>query len=120
MNSKTRIKVDRDALIERLKTRQSEEDEAYRVSLEQYRKDKAAYPRALAAALTDVAKQIRAGDLAPSKLTDRYGGWRTSLLPAEPVKPSKPRGNALAIAQLEMAVDDAILISGEDFAAYMR
>lgn len=119
MNSKTKIKVDRHALIESIKDRQAAAEEEYRRQLREYRDAEAMYPQLVADYLDELAALVREGDLAPSEaLSSSFRSNRPDP-PDRPREPREPRNMNLAIMQLEIASDDTVTISGEDFAAYM-
>ena len=120
MNAKTRIKVDRDLLVARIRANQVVTDAAYAEALAAYTKAEKAYPKRVADYLADLGRKVRAGEVTPSDaLSDSWHGYAYDHKPKAPRKPDKPRDVTLAIAQLEMASDMAITITTEDFARYM-
>lgn len=120
MNSKTKIKVNRLGLIESIKARREEAQAEYEKAQAQFEKDVKSYPKRVADALASVARKVRSGELAVDDAFSFGYRLKSTLLPDAPHKPSAPRNLDLAIKQLEIASDHTVLISGEDFAAYMK
>jgi len=147
MNPKTKVKVRVADLLEALRAKQDEADAAHERAMLKFADDLAAYQaEALKFLGTRVDKHRQEGDEkiaevrrkvteqidAMFKLSEKvnsdpfvevnrnihynYGEERG---PETPYKPQK-RSFASAIRQLEMAADEAILISAEDFAEYLR
>lgn len=119
MNQRTKIKVDRRALLVALKAKRTEQQAAYVNDLAAYEKDKATYPKRVADYVADAAKRLKTGELTPGEISDSYRSKFFLGLPEKPDKPYEPTGLDLSIAQLEMGFEDFVLISGEDFARYL-
>jgi len=119
VNAKTKIKVNRERLIQAITDRRDAEQIDYENAVEEYEQALTDWPNALATALSDLATRVHSGAIAPGDLYDRYGDWKHSL-PTRPAKPSRPKNRQLAISQLTLSDDETILISGEDFAAYIQ
>ena len=116
---KTRIKVNRALLIEKIREREAQAKADYRAALAEYEKDSKAYPKAVADYLSGLSKRVRSGELEPGEALRTTWG-RDDDAPSAPRKPSSPRDYSQVISQLEIAAEDTITITGEDFAQYMR
>lgn len=114
MNPRTKIKVSRIALLEAVKARQASEQAAYEAAVAKYEKTEVPHRKKVAAFLRSIAKDVEQGGSIPN----RYD--YASALPERGVTlPSKPRNLDAVIAQLEMAIDDVIAVSVEDFSQYI-
>lgn len=115
--ARTRIKVDRERLIEKIRERKSEADEQYAADLAAFKAAQRVYPKEVAAFLSSLAAGVRAGTIEPS---DALYRWRSDV-PTAPRSPSPVSEHyAEAIAQLDMGADDTVTITGDDFARYLR
>lgn len=118
MNTRTKIKVGRESLIGALKAKRDEERAAYEEKVLAHEAAVQDWPQRVAEAMHALADRIDAGEFDPANLYDRYGDWRRAL-PDMPAKPSHPKNRDMAIAQLELGVEETLMISGEDYAAYI-
>lgn len=121
-----RIKVSRDALLERVRAARAEYVEAHARALDEYNAANAGYADSVVEALEKALSQARNGKgLPPSDTRYLRGAYRSVLSVPGPRKPEKPSGLNLArfdkdIALLEMAADDTLMVSVDgDFGRYL-
>lgn len=120
MNARTRIKVDRDALVAKIKANSAASQAVYDVELAAFTVAESDYRSTVVDFLIVTAAKVRSGELTASELFSY--GWRGGYLseaPEAPTKPKAPADVSLAVAQLEMSTDASITITSEDFARYM-
>jgi hypothetical protein len=116
MNTNTKVRVRTADLLAAVKARKVAEDKAVAKAREEYPAKMEAYRAAVVKELRDAADKIERGGKVP---TARYSAPGIRFKAECPAPYERDKTLARTIATLEMAADDAIAITAQDYARYL-
>lgn len=118
MHPKTKIRVDRLALIDAIKEKAAEAQTAYEAELATYAGRVKTYNAAFLKVLIPEAREAAKGDQ-PIDLYDLRRSVKVDDNTPRPQEPRKPADSSRALQQLELSSEETINLSVEDFDRYL-